>query len=336
VMLALLGDAPLPDQDQTAIITSNPQMEAMLALARRVAKTDATVLIQGETGTGKEVLARFIHNESGRASGPFVAVNCAALPESLIESELFGHERGAFTGAVGRRAGCFETASSGTLLLDEVTEIPLGLQAKLLRALQESEVVRVGSSTPVKVDVRVIAVTNRELRGEVAAGRFRQDLFYRLNVVALRPAALRDRPGDIPILSRHFLARYAGLYGSEATVFTADAMARLVSHPWPGNVRELENVVQRAVIHCGGGDVLAEHVMLEDPATLIDPVDTGGRSIAELERDVILTTLARLNGNRTHTAKALGLTVRTIRNRLRKYREADRVPTSEPPTELAS
>ncbi len=262
-------------------------------------------------------------------------MNCAALPESLIESELFGHERGSFTGAVGRRAGCFETASSGTLLLDEVTEIPLGLQAKLLRALQESEVVRVGSSTPVKVDVRVIAVTNRELRGEVAAGRFRQDLFYRLNVVALRPAALRDRPGDIPILSRHFLAKYAGLYGSAATVFTPEAMVRLVAHPWPGNVRELENVVQRAVIHCGGGDVLAEHVMLEDPA-MVEPIDTGGRSIAELERDVILTTLARLNGNRTHTAKALGLTVRTIRNRLRKYREAAHVPAPEPPTEMAS
>jgi two-component system response regulator FlrC len=335
VMLGLLGDAPPPALEQTAIITSNPQMEAMLALARRVAKTDATVLIQGETGTGKEILSRFIHNESGRYAGPFVAVNCAALPESLIESELFGHERGAFTGATGRRAGCFETASSGTLLLDEVTEIPLALQAKLLRALQESEVVRVGSSTPVKVDVRVIAVTNRELRGEVAAGRFRQDLFYRLNVVALRPAALRDRPGDIPILSRHFLAKYAGLYGSAATVFSAEAMARLVAHPWPGNVRELENVVQRAVIHCGGGDVLAEHIMLEDPA-MVEPVDTGGRSIAELERDVILSTLARLNGNRTHTAKALGLTVRTIRNRLRKYREEARVAVPEPPTEMAS
>jgi two-component system response regulator FlrC len=330
VMVHLLGDTAPPEQ--TVIITSNPQMEAMLALARRVAKTDATVLIQGETGTGKEILSRFIHRESARHAGPFVAVNCAALPESLIESELFGHERGAFTGATGRRAGCFETASSGTLLLDEVTEIPLGLQAKLLRALQEGEVVRVGSSTPVKVDVRVIAVTNRELRGEVAAGRFRQDLFYRLNVVALRPAALRDRPGDIPILARHFLAKYAALYGSEATRFSAEAMERLVGHRWPGNVRELDNVIQRAVILCGGGDVEAEHVVLED-AAVSEPVDTGGRSIAELERDVILSTLARLNGNRTHTAKALGITVRTVRNRLRKYRQAD---TPEPPAEMAS
>jgi DNA-binding NtrC family response regulator len=331
VMIHLLGEPAAPEQ--TAIITSNPQMEAMLALARRVAKTDATVLIQGETGTGKEILSRFIHLESARRSAPFVAVNCAALPESLIESELFGHERGAFTGATGRRAGCFETASSGTLLLDEVTEIPLGLQAKLLRALQEGEVVRVGSSTPVKVDVRVIAVTNRELRAEVAAGRFRQDLFYRLNVVALRPAALRDRPGDIPILARHFLAKYAALYGSVATRFTPEAMERLVAHRWAGNVRELDNVVQRAVILCGGGDVEAEHVVLEDAAA-IEPVDTGGRSIAELERDVILSTLARLNGNRTHTAKALGITVRTIRNRLRKYRTA--ASQEPPPAEMAS
>jgi two-component system response regulator FlrC len=335
VMLGLLGDMLPLELEQAVIITSNPQMEAMLALARRVAKTDATVLIQGETGTGKEILARFIHRESARHAGPFVAVNCAALPESLIESELFGHERGAFTGATGRRAGCFETASSGTLLLDEVTEIPLALQAKLLRALQEGEVVRVGSSTPVKVDVRVIAVTNRELRGEVAAGRFRQDLFYRLNVVALRPGALRDRPGDIPILSRHFLAKYAGLYGSTAGAFGPEAMARLVAHRWPGNVRELENVVQRAVILCGDADVLPEHIVLEDAAPL-EAIDTGGRSIAELERDVILTTLARLNGNRTHTAKALGITVRTVRNRLRKYREAANLPAPESPTEMAS
>ena len=332
VLAGLLGQDE--STESAAIITSNPQMDAMLALARKVAKTDATVLIQGETGTGKEILARFIHNESGRRDAPFVAINCAALPETLIESELFGHERGSFTGATGRRAGCFETATGGTLLLDEVTEIPLVLQAKLLRALQEGEVVRVGSSTPVKVDVRVIAVTNRELRAEVSAGRFRQDLFYRLNVLALRPPALRDRPGDIPILARHFLSKYAALYGSGATRFNPAAMERLVAHRWPGNVRELENVVQRAVILSGDSDVEAEHVVLEDAATL-EPIDTGGRTIMELERDVILTTLARMNGNRTHTAKALGITVRTIRNRLRKYRTAA-AASPEPPSELAS
>jgi DNA-binding NtrC family response regulator len=318
-VLESFTDLPPQTVDEASIITSHPQMESTLALARRVAKTDATVLIQGETGTGKEMLARFIHRESARRDGPFIAVNCAALPETLIESELFGHERGAFTGATGRRAGCFETASGGTLLLDEVTEIPLTLQAKLLRALQEGEVTRVGSSHPVKVDVRVVAVTNRDLRGEVAAGRFRQDLFYRLNVVALRPPALRDRPSDIPFLARHFLTKYAKLHGSPATMFSTSAMEQLATYRWPGNVRELENVVQRAVILCGGPEIEPAHVIAEE-MVLTQPVDTGGRTIMELERDVILSTLARLNGNRTHTAKALGITVRTVRNRLRKYR----------------
>jgi DNA-binding NtrC family response regulator len=328
VLVALLGESD--GSEPPAIITTNPQMEATLALARRVGRTDATVLIEGETGTGKEMLARFIHSESPRREGPFVPVNCAALPESLIEAELFGHEKGAFTGAIGRRAGCFETASGGTLLLDEVTEIPLALQAKLLRALQEGEVVRIGSSHPVKVDVRVIAVTNRDLRTEVAAGRFRQDLFYRLNVVALRPPALRDRPGDIALLARHFLAKYAALYSSTAERFSASALERLVAHRWAGNVRELENVVQRAVILSAGDEVESDHVVLEDaPTSVAEPVKTGGRTIMELERDVILSTLERLNGNRTHTAKALGITVRTVRNRLRKYRTAAE-PTDGP------
>ena len=330
VLVALLGEGET--SETPAIITTNPQMEATLALARRVARTDATVLIEGETGTGKEMLARFIHGESPRREGPFVPVNCAALPESLIEAELFGHEKGAFTGAVGRRAGCFETASGGTLLLDEVTEIPLALQAKLLRALQEGEVVRIGSSQPMKVDVRVVAVTNRDLRNEVAAGRFRQDLFYRLNVVALRPPALRDRPGDIALLARHFLAKYAGLYESTATRFSAEALERLVGHRWAGNVRELENVVQRAVILSAADEVASEHVVLEDaPLAVAEAVKTGGRTIMELERDVILSTLERLNGNRTHTAKALGITVRTVRNRLRKYRTAGESPAESGP-----
>ena len=310
------GTPPVP------VLTGNLQMEAMLALARRVAQTDATVLIQGETGTGKELLARFIHRQSGRNDGPFVAVNCAALPETLIESELFGHEKGAFTGATGRRAGRFEAASGGTLLLDEVTEIPHGLQAKLLRALQEGEVVRVGASHPLTVDVRVIAITNRDLRREVAAGRFRQDLFYRLNVVSLRPPALRDRAGDIPLLARHFLRKYTALYRSPAQAFEGEAMQRLLAYPWPGNVRELENVVQRAVILGAGVEIGSDAIVLEE--TPIETPALGGRTMTEVQRDVILGTLARLNGNRTHTAKALGVTVRTIRNHLRKYRaEAD-------------
>jgi DNA-binding NtrC family response regulator len=319
-VLALVMGHAGPDPRQQPILTANPKMEQMLALARRVARTDATVLVQGETGTGKELLARYIHRESNRADGPFVAVNCAALPESLIESELFGHEKGAFTGAVGRRAGRFEAATGGTLLLDEVTEIPLGLQAKLLRALQEGEVVRVGSSHPVSVDVRVIAVTNRDLRTEVAEGRFREDLFYRLNVVSLRPTALRDRVNDIALLARHFLLKYAAAYQGAAQGFSPEAMQRLVTHHWPGNVRELENVIQRAVILCTGEAVQPDDIVLEEEPVAPPPVSTGGRTMTELQREVILSTLERHNGNRTHAARALGVTARTIRNHLRKYR----------------
>lgn len=319
-------------------LTRNPQTEAVLAVARRVAATDATVLIQGETGTGKEVLARLIHHASPRAGGPFVAVNCAALPETLIEAELFGHERGAFTGAVTRRAGRFETASGGTLFLDEISEIPLALQAKLLRALQEREIERVGSSAPIRVDVRVIAATNRDLRMEVAEGRFRKDLFYRVNVVCLRLPPLRDRAGDIGMLSQHFLEEYALAHGSPARGFTPEALERLITYPWPGNVRELENVIQRAVILCDGPAVGAEHLILEEipgslaaaplrgpalPGAATHPAGAGGaaRTLDAVERDLILATLERLGGNRTHTARALGLSVRTIRNRLRQYRQ---------------
>ena len=310
-----------PELVAPPLVSATPQMDEILALARRVARTDATVLIHGETGTGKELLARFIHRESARASRPFVAVNCAALPESLAESELFGHEKGAFTGAVGRRVGCFEAAAGGTLLLDEITEIPLSLQAKLLRSLQEGEVVRVGSSRPVGVDARIIAVTNRDLRAEVAQGRFRQDLFYRLNVVAIRPPALRERVGDIAVLARHFLLKYAAMHLSRVQGFTPAAMETLLAHPWPGNVRELENTVQRAVILCPGTEVDAADVQVE-AVDFVEPVTTGGRTMTELQRDVILTTLERMNGNRTHAARELGVTARTIRNHLRKYRLA--------------
>ena len=258
-----------PEVVAPPLVSATPQMDEILTLARRVARTDATVLIHGETGTGKELLARFIHRESARASRPFVAVNCAALPESLAESELFGHEKGAFTGAVGRRVGCFEAAAGGTLLLDEITEIPLGLQAKLLRSLQEGEVVRVGSSRPVSVDVRIIAVTNRDLRAEVAQGRFRQDLFYRLNVVAIRPPALRERVGDIAVLARHFLLKYAAMHLSRVQGFTPAAMETLLAHPWPGNVRELENTVQRAVILCPATEVDAADVQIEAGRVLV-------------------------------------------------------------------
>jgi two-component system response regulator FlrC len=301
-------------------LTESPEMESVLGLGRRVAATDATVLILGETGTGKEVLARYIHRASGRATGPFVAVNCSALPESLAESELFGHERGAFTGAIGRRAGLFEAASGGTLVLDEVSEIPLTLQAKLLRVLQEKEVIRVGTTTAVPIDVRVIAVSNRDLRTEVREGRFRPDLFYRLNVVCLRVPPLRERAADIPLLTRYFLQRYGAAHGSRATGFTAAGLDWLLSHRWPGNVRELENVVQRAVIMTPEGEIGPEHLTLESTGMEVAAPVTPGRTIADVERELILATLGRLNGNRTSTAKALGISVRTIRNRLREYR----------------
>jgi DNA-binding NtrC family response regulator len=309
------------EAERATVLTATPVMERVLALARRVAQTDATVLIQGETGTGKELLARYIHRHSSRSDRLLIAVNCAALPESLIESELFGHEKGAFTGATSRRLGRFEAADGGTLLLDEVTELPLGLQAKLLRALQEGEITRVGNSHPVTVDVRVIAVTNRDLRAEVAAGRFREDLYYRLNVVALRPPALRDRASDIPILARHFLLQYASLHRSPAQEFSAESMNRLLAHQWPGNVRELENTIQRTVILTTGARIQPDDVVIEE-GTPPEPVVTRGRTMGELKRDVILSTLERMNGNRTHAAQALGISSRTIRNHLRKHRLA--------------
>jgi len=317
VLSDTLGNLAGDSWQKAPVLTESPHMETALALARRVAGTDATVLIQGETGTGKELMARFIHDASPRASGPFVAVNCCALAETLVESELFGHERGAFTGAAGRRTGWFEVAAGGTLVLDEVSEIPFAVQAKLLRALQERVVHRVGSSQAVKVNVRVIAISNRDLRAEVQAGRFREDLFYRLNVVSLSLPLLRERPGDIPLLSRHFLQKYAAATGSPAEVLSPEALSRLLAHAWPGNIRELENVIQRAVILANGREiVLPESSFVAASREEAAP----GRTVMEHEKELILSTLKRLNGNRTHTAKALGVSVRTIRNRLREYR----------------
>jgi DNA-binding NtrC family response regulator len=304
------------------VLTESPRMEQILALARRVALADATVLIHGETGTGKELLARFVHEMSARASGPFVAVNCCALSETFVEAELFGHERGSFTGAIGRRAGLFETAAGGTLVLDEVGEIPLSVQAKLLRALQEREVHRVGSSVPVKVDVRVIAISNRGLRQEVQAGRFRQDLFYRLSVVNVTLPPLRERPADIPGLCRHFLQKYAAENLAPPESIGPEAMARLLAYSWPGNIRELENVIHSAVILATGPEIGAEHVVLPEETPFQTAPVAVGRTVTEVEKDLILSTLRRLNGNRTHAAKALGVSVRTIRNRLREYRLA--------------
>ena len=322
----------------------------LAALARRVAASDCTVLIAGESGTGKEVLARFIHRSSTRAHQPFVAVNCAAIPENMLEAILFGHERGAFTGAHASHAGKFEQAQHGTLLLDEVTEMPLGLQAKLLRVLQEREVERIGGRAPLALDVRVLATTNRNLRAEVAAGRFREDLYYRLNVFPLSTSPLRERRDDIlPLAMRLLTSRCRA--GERIPALSADAAHLLLTYPWPGNVRELDNVMQRALILCNGAVIESEHVQLEEGAALVtrdagraEPVrgsvQKGGvssfvtaraaspmphalsASLSLAERDLILDALRLDNGNRQAMAKRLGVSPRTLRYKLAKLREA--------------
>ncbi len=309
------------------LVVEDPVMLETLRLARRYAPADASVLITGESGTGKEVLARFLHANSRRSGGPFISVNCAAIPENLLESELFGHEKGAFTGAVARRIGKFEEASGGTLLLDEISEMDIRLQAKLLRAIQEREIDRVGGGGPVRVDIRVIATSNRDLEQAVAEGRFREDLYYRLNVLCLRLPPLRERPADIVALARHFARKHAAANGLPERPLTADALARLRAHHWRGNVRELENCIHRAVLLAQGEVIDAAAIDLRAPpaaggegAAPAAPVV--GRTVAEMERDLILQTLQHTLGNRTQAANILGISIRTLRNKLRQYSEA--------------
>ncbi|HFD15942.1 MAG TPA: sigma-54-dependent Fis family transcriptional regulator [Rhodospirillales bacterium] len=310
------------------LVVEDPVMLETLRLARRYAPADASVLITGESGTGKEMLARFLHANSRRAGGPFVSVNCAAIPENLLESELFGHEKGAFTGAVARRIGKFEEASGGTLLLDEISEMDIRLQAKLLRAIQEREIDRVGGSSPVRVDIRVIATSNRDLERAVAEGGFREDLYYRLNVLSLHLPPLRERPADIEALARHFAKKHAAANGLPDRPLTADALARLRAHPWRGNVRELENCIHRAVLLAQGEVIDASAIDLRTPSSAPEaPTVSGaaplvGRTVAEMERDLILQTLQHTLGNRTQAASILGISIRTLRNKLRQYSEA--------------
>ncbi len=325
-----------------APVHRDPRMAALLTRAQQLARAEASILITGESGTGKEVLARFVHDNSKRARGPFVALNCAALPETLLESELFGHEKGAFSGAVASRKGKFEQAEGGTLLLDEIGEMDPRLQAKLLRAIQEREIDRLGGTHPVKVDVRILAATNRDLMGEVRAGRFREDLFFRLNVVNLRIPALRERQGDILPLVEHFARRFAHANGMPNRPLSHDAQAALLAHPWPGNVRELENATHRAVLFASG-DVISEEAFELSPAELphaavpaaVAAVVTGaaaapaapksvsslvGRKMEEVERELIIETLTHCLGNRTRAAEILGISIRTLRNKLHEYR----------------
>ena len=309
-----------------AMVVRDPAMQATVRRAEQVAGSEASVLITGESGTGKEVLARHIHRRSRRAGGPFIALNCAAIPDNLLESELFGHEKGAFSGAVARRVGKFEAADGGTLLLDEVSEMDVRLQAKLLRALQEREIDRLGGSAPVRVNVRILATSNRDLPAEVQRGAFREDLYFRLNVVSLRIPPLRERPGDVAALADHFARHYAEVNGVPNRPLSREALLRLTSHTWRGNVRELENIIHRAVLLADGPQIGIEAIELGPPAQT-PAANSGlggiaslvGRRMVEVERDLIIETLGHTLGNRTHAATILGISIRALRNKLRDY-----------------
>jgi two-component system response regulator FlrC len=315
-------------EEASAIIHGPGPMDKVISLAEQIAPSDASVLIVGESGTGKELIARQIHQKSKRANERFVSVNCAAIPENLLESELFGHEKGAFTGAVARRIGKFEEASGGTLLLDEISEMDPHLQAKLLRAIQEREIDRVGGNQPVKVDIRVIATTNRDLAEEVRAGRFREDLLFRLNVFTLNLPPLRERRDDINLLAEHFGAKFAELNALPVRPLEPAALNALRAHHWRGNVRELENTMHRAVLLAEGDTIGADAIMISDAlGSSSDEAGTApgdasamvGRTVADVERDLILNTLEHCLGNRTHAANILGISIRTLRNKLKLY-----------------
>jgi two-component system, response regulator FlrC len=316
-------------RDEAQPVACAPSSQRLLDLARRVAATDCTVLIVGESGTGKEVLARYIHRHSPRARAPFVGVNCAAIPESMLEAVLFGYERGAFTGAVSSHPGKFEQAQGGTLLLDEITEMPLGLQAKLLRVLQEREVERLGSRTPVTLDVRMLATTNRRLREEVAAGRLREDLYYRLNVFPLALTPLRVRRDDVLPLAMQLLGMRCRP-GERIPALSADAAHLLLTYHWPGNVRELDNLLQRALILVNGPVILPEHIQFEllgEPAPGTTPQEqpaagTLADSLGRMERDQILDALRESGGSRREMAERLGISARTLRYKLARLRAA--------------
>lgn len=333
--------------EQDGPVAVEPASRQLLELAARVAQSDSTVMITGESGTGKEVLARYIHQRSPRADGPFIAINCAAIPDNMLEATLFGHEKGAFTGAVTAQPGKFELADGGTILLDEISEMPLGLQAKLLRVLQEREVERVGARKPLSLDIRVLATSNRDLAGEVAAGRFREDLYYRLSVFPLAWRPLRERPADIPPLAERLLARHVKKMNHAPVRLSEAAVRCLVQHGWPGNVRELDNAIQRALILQQGGQIQPEDLCLDTaigqavqislprlavvpaaPVSVADAVPAGGEAgalgedLRRREFQVIIDTLRSERGRRKEAAERLGISPRTLRYKLAQMRDA--------------
>lgn len=333
LIAAVLGAVANDSRD---LVYRDEAMARVIKLAQQVAGSDASVMITGESGTGKEVLARYVHTHSQRAKKPFISINCAAIPEHLLESELFGHEKGAFTGAIARRIGKFEEATGGTLLLDEISEMDVRLQSKLLRAIQERVIDRVGGTRPVPVDIRIIATSNRNLQEAVRAGVFREDLLFRLNVVNLKIPALRERPADILELAQHFARKYADANGVPVRPLSSDAKRVLTTNRWQGNVRELENTIHRSVLMAQGDEIGADAIMTPDGdrldlakaspvvahATLAAEQVTRalvGRTVADVERDLILETLKHCLGNRTHAANILGISIRTLRNKLNEY-----------------
>jgi DNA-binding NtrC family response regulator len=323
--------AGLPALKKTArpIVTRNRRMEDLLELCRKVAASKATVLIQGESGTGKELFARYLHETGSRSREAFVAVNCASLPDGLLESELFGHEKGAFTGAINRKLGKFELAHRGTILLDEISEMNTLLQAKLLRVLQENEVDRIGGRQPIPIDVRVIATTNRDLIQGLEKGDFRQDLYYRLNVIPLKIPPLRERPEDLEPLVRHFLERFSRDYGREVPRLSEEAWAWLQTQEWRGNVREMENLMERTVLIASGSLLTRKDFCPEDPAPAEaeGPADPASPySLREVEKGMIYKALNETQGNRTQAAKMLGISVRTLRNKLQEYKQGLALP----------
>ncbi len=325
----LPGDAG----EDEGMVAVDPRSRGLLALARRVAESDATVMISGESGTGKEILARFIYNRSSRTGGPFVAINCAAIPDNMLEAVLFGYEKGAFTGAYKSSPGKFEHAQGGTLLLDEISEMDLGLQAKLLRVLQEREVERLGGSQLIPLDIRVLATSNRDMRAEVSEGRFREDLFYRLNVFPMHIPALRERPEDIVPLAEHLITRSVRTTGQRVPELSQEALERLRGYHWPGNVRELDNVIQRAMIlQCGGSineadlrfEQMSGETISHTPEVRSASEEKGGLNtgLKTRERDLILAALREGNGSRKVAAEKLGISPRTLRYKLQRLREA--------------